>query len=69
MLGSDLGKNSFRLVVFDPAGAVVLRCRVRRETIVGLTAKLPTCVVAVEARLAASIILAGYSPPRNIPFD
>ena len=49
VLGIDLGKNSCSLVGFDPAGTVVLRRRARRETIVGLTAKLPACVVAMEA--------------------
>ena len=49
VLGIDLGKNSCSLVGFDPAGAVILRRRARRETIVGLTAKLPACVVAMEA--------------------
>ncbi|CAX22863.1 MAG: IS110-like element ISMex31 family transposase [Methylorubrum extorquens] len=49
MLGIDLGKNSCSLVGFDPAGTVVLRRRARRDTIVGLTAKLPACVVAMEA--------------------
>ena len=49
VLGIDLGKNSCSLVGFDPAGTVVLRRRARRDTIVGLTAKLPACVVAMEA--------------------
>jgi transposase len=49
VLGIDLGKNSCSLVGFDAAGAVVLRRRARRETIVALTAKLPPCVVAMEA--------------------
>ncbi len=49
VLGIDLGKNSCSLVGFDAAGDVVLRRRARRETVVGLTAKLPACVVAMEA--------------------
>lgn len=49
VLGIDLGKNSCSLVGFDAAGVVVLRRRARRETVVGLTAKLPACVVAMEA--------------------
>ncbi|MER2265582.1 IS110 family RNA-guided transposase [Methylobacterium oxalidis] len=49
MLGIDLGKNSCSLVGLDASGAVVLRQRSRRETIVGLTAKLPACIVAMEA--------------------
>ena len=49
MLGIDLGKNSCSLAGLDERGAVVLRRRVRRETIVSLTAKLPGCTVAMEA--------------------
>jgi len=49
MLGIDLGKSSCSLVGLDAAGAVVLRRRARRETIIDLSAKLPPCVVAMEA--------------------
>src|SRR3712207_3353277 len=48
-LGIDLGKSSCSVVGLDKAGAVVLRRRMRRETIVGLAAKLPACTVAMEA--------------------
>ena len=53
VLGIDLGKNSCSLVGLDASGAVVLRQRSRRETIVGLTAKLPACIVAMEACCSA----------------
>jgi transposase len=69
VLGIDLGKNSCSLVGFNPAGTVVLRRRARRETIIGLTAKLPACVVAMEAWLAAPITLGGCWPRRDIPSD
>lgn len=49
ILGVDLGKNSCSVVGLDAAGQVVLRRRVRRETIIALAAKLPGCVVAMEA--------------------
>ena len=49
MLGVDLGKNSCSVVGMDAAGQVVLRRRMRRESIVALAAKLPGCVVAMEA--------------------
>jgi transposase len=50
VLGIDLGKNSCSVVGLDPTGRVVLRRRMRRESIVGLAAKLPGgCVVAMEA--------------------
>lgn len=49
MLGVDLGKNSCSVVGMDAAGQVVLRRRMRRESIVALAAKLSGCVVAMEA--------------------
>jgi len=49
VLGIDLGKNSCSLVGLDASGAVVLRRGVRRETIPGITAKLPHCMIAMEA--------------------
>jgi transposase len=48
-LGIDLGKNSCSVVGLDESGAVVLRRRMRRQTILGFAAKLPTCVIAMEA--------------------
>jgi transposase len=49
ILGIDLGKNSCSVVGLDESGAVVLRRRMRRQTVIGFAAKLPTCVVAMEA--------------------
>lgn len=49
VLGIDLGKNVCSIVDLDKSGAVVLRRRARRETLIGLVAKLPTCIVAMEA--------------------
>jgi transposase len=49
ILGVDLGKNSCSVVGLDAAGRVVMRRRTRRETIIALAAKLPGCVVAMEA--------------------
>lgn len=49
VLGIDLGKNSCSAVGLDAAGRVVLRRRMRRENIMALAAKLPGCVVAMEA--------------------
>jgi transposase len=49
VLGIDLGKNSCSVVGLDSTGRVVLRRRMRRESIVALAAKLPGCVVAMEA--------------------
>jgi transposase len=49
ILGIDLGKNSCSLVGLDASGAVVLRRRMRRQTILGFAAKLPGCVIAMKA--------------------
>lgn len=49
VLGVDLGKNSCSLVGLDATGRVVLRRRMRRETVIAFGAKLPNCVVAMEA--------------------
>src|SRR5450755_3939286 len=49
VLGIDLGKNVCSLVGFDATGAVVLRRRAKRETLIGMADKLPRCVVAMEA--------------------
>jgi transposase len=49
ILGIDLGKNSCSVAGLDESGAVVLRRRMRRQTILGFAAKLPACVMAMEA--------------------
>lgn len=49
VLGIDIGKNVCSLVGFDAVGAVVLRRRAKRETLIDLAAKLPRCIVAMEA--------------------
>jgi transposase len=49
VLGIDLGKNVCSVVGLDEAGAVVLRRRVARDSVASLLAKLPTCIVAMEA--------------------
>ncbi|BBU64108.1 hypothetical protein MSC49_40430 (plasmid) [Methylosinus sp. C49] len=46
VLGIDIGKNICNLVGLDAAGTVVMR---RREALIGLAAKVPACVVAMEA--------------------
>jgi transposase len=49
VLGVDLGKNVCSVVGLDASGAVVLRRRAKRETLIALAAKLSPCVVAMEA--------------------
>jgi transposase len=49
VLGIDLGKNVCSVVGLDASGAVVLRRRVKRETLIVLAAKLSPCIVGMEA--------------------
>ena len=49
VLGVDLGKNVCSVVGLDLSGAVVMRRKVRRETLVKLAEKLAPCVVGMEA--------------------
>ncbi len=49
VLGADLGKTVCSVVGLDTSGAVVMRRKVRRETLIGLAEKLPPCVVGMEA--------------------
>jgi transposase len=49
VIGIDLGKNSCSVVGLDAVGKVVVRRRMRRETVIAFTSKLPGCVVAMEA--------------------
>ena len=49
VLGVDLGKNVCSVVGLDRSGAVVMRRKVRRETLIALAEKLPQCVIGMEA--------------------
>jgi transposase len=49
VLGIDLGKNSCSVVGLDGCGQVVLRRRLRRESVVKLGTTLPPCIMAMEA--------------------
>src|SRR6201993_1354107 len=49
VLGIDLGKNVCSLAGLDETGAVVLRRRMKRASVLPFTAQLETCTVAMEA--------------------
>jgi transposase len=49
VLGIDLGKNVCSVVGLDEAGTVVLRRRIRRDTLIALVGKMPACIGAMEA--------------------
>lgn len=55
VLGIDLGKNC-SLAGLDSSGAVVLRRKITRESMVEFTATLPPCVVAMEACCGAHFL-------------
>jgi transposase len=48
-VGLDLAKNVFQLYAVDVEGRVVLRRRLRRSEVVRLFARLPPCLVGMEA--------------------
>ena len=49
ILGIDLGKNSCSVAGVDGIGQVILRRRMKRESIIKLVTSLPACVIAMEA--------------------
>ena len=49
MLGIDLGKNLCSLAGLDETGAIVLRRRMKRGSVLPFTAQLERCTVAMEA--------------------
>jgi hypothetical protein len=56
VLGIDLGKNSCSVAGLDTSGAVVLRRRMTRESLVAFADKLPACIVAMEACCGAHFL-------------
>ncbi len=49
VLGIDLGKTVRGVAGLDGRGAVVFRKRIQRFRLLDFLAKIPTCVVAMEA--------------------
>lgn len=49
MIGIDLGKNLCSLAGLDETGAIVLRRRMKRESVLPFTVRLEPCTVAMEA--------------------
>jgi transposase len=49
ILGVDLGKDICSIVGFDESGAVEIRRRMRRKTLIRYAAELPACVIAMES--------------------
>ena len=57
VIGIDLGKNSCSVVGLDDTGKVVLRRRMRRETVIAFADKLAACVVANRKYIAEQVTL------------
>ena len=55
VLGIDLGKDICSIVGLNESGAVILRQRAKRETLIGLAAKFSPGIVAMEACCGADI--------------
>ena len=49
ILGIDLGKNSCSIVGLDADGSVILRRRMRRDSVIAFATKLAPCTMAMEA--------------------
>src|SRR5437870_6580444 len=53
VIGIDIGKNSFHVVGHDNRGAIILRQKWSRSQIEARLAKLPPCLVGMEACVGA----------------
>ena len=67
VLGVDLGKNVCSVVGLDASGAVVMRRKVRRETLIALAEKLPRALSGWRPA-AGLIISVACSPPTATTF-
>jgi transposase len=67
VLGIDLGKNSCSVAGLDLHGAVVLRRRMTRESLVAFASKLPACIVAMEACCGAHFLGRTFAAQGHAP--
>jgi transposase len=56
VVGIDIGKDVFHIIGFDPAGAVVLRRKIKRLALVSTFENFPRCIVGLEACLSAHFV-------------
>ena len=56
VVGVDIGKDVFHLVGFDSDGKLILRKKIKRLAFDATFAKLPRCIVGMEACLSAHFI-------------
>jgi transposase len=76
VIGIDLGKSVFHLVGMDQRGKVVARKRLSRSQMMVYTAKLPSCLIGMEAScgghfLGAALTAQGHDvrlmPAHSLP--
>lgn len=48
-IGIDLAKNVFELCGLDGEGEILLRRRVRRDTLLKAVGEIPACLIGIEA--------------------
>lgn len=48
-IGIDLAKNVFELCGLDESGEILLRRRVRRDTLLRAVEEIPACIIGIEA--------------------
>ncbi len=48
-IGIDLAKNEFELCGLDEKGEILLRRRVRRDTLLRALSAIPPCIIGIEA--------------------
>jgi transposase len=66
-IGLDIAKSVFQVHGVDESGAVIVRRQVRRAQLLAFFAKLPACLVGVEAcatahHWARELIKLGHQP-------
>jgi len=64
-IGLDIAKSVFQVHGIDAAGAVVLRQRLTRRRVLPFVAKLPRCLIGIEAcatahRWAGALLALGH---------
>ncbi len=63
-IGIDLAKNIFELCRLDVNGQILLRRRVRRETLLRAVREIPACVIGIEACTRAFFWQRQFEAPR-----
>ena len=68
IVGIDLGKSVFHLVGMDAQGKVVARKRLSRTQLLIYTAKIPSCLIGMEACCGAHFLGAALAAQGRFDF-